>query len=250
MPSRRDILKAAVALPLALAARRARAFGDSTKLVFAQVRTGGLWNPHPTALRRFAWEIEKRTSIDPAVEPVPVSLADPDLFKAPFCVLTGDDAFPAFTDAEAGNLRRLLQYGGFLLVDDASAHPGGPFDESVRRELRALFPASPLARVPREHVLYKTFYLLDGPSGRAQAAPFLEAIELGGRLAVVYSQNDLLGAMARDSFGNWELDVVPGGEAQREQAFRLGINLAMYALCLDYKEDQVHVPFIMKRRRI
>jgi hypothetical protein len=23
----------------------------------------------------------------------------------------------------------------------------------------------------------------------------------------------------------------------------------MYALCLDYKSDQVHVPFIMKRRR-
>jgi hypothetical protein len=23
----------------------------------------------------------------------------------------------------------------------------------------------------------------------------------------------------------------------------------MYALCLDYKADQVHVPFIMKRRR-
>ena len=29
---------------------------------------------------------------------------------------------------------------------------------------------------------------------------------------------------------------------------RLGINLVMYALCLDYKTDQVHVPFILKRR--
>ena len=40
-----------------------------------------------------------------------------------------------------------------------------------------------------------------------------------------------------------------GGERQREMAFRLGINLAMYALCLDYKADQVHVPFILKKRR-
>ena len=42
---------------------------------------------------------------------------------------------------------------------------------------------------------------------------------------------------------------MPGGEAQREMAFRLGINLAMYALCLDYKTDQVHVPFILRRRQ-
>ena len=42
---------------------------------------------------------------------------------------------------------------------------------------------------------------------------------------------------------------MPGGERQRELAFRLGINLAMYALCLDYKTDQVHVPFILRRRQ-
>ena len=70
------------------------------------------------------------------------------------------------------------------------------------------------------------------------------------RLAVLYSPNDLLGALARDSLGTWEMEVVPGGEGQREKAVRLGVNLAMYALCLDYKEDQVHIPFIMKRRRI
>ena len=32
-------------------------------------------------------------------------------------------------------------------------------------------------------------------------------------------------------------------------AFRIGVNLVMYSLCLDYKTDQVHVPFIMRRRR-
>ncbi len=44
--------------------------------------------------------------------------------------------------------------------------------------------------------------------------------------------------------------MTPGGELQREKSIRLGVNVAMYALCLDYKEDQVHIPFIMKRRRI
>ena len=67
---------------------------------------------------------------------------------------------------------------------------------------------------------------------------------------VLYSGNDLIGAYAKDSLGAWEMEVTPGGDTQREKAIRLGVNLAMYALCLDYKEDQVHIPFIMKRRRI
>ena len=97
-------------------------------------------------------------------------------------------------------------------------------------------------------MLFRSIYLLRTPAGRVIAQPFLEAVITDGRAVVVYSQNDLGGAWARDSFGQWEYDVVPGGALQREQAFRLGVNLAMYALCLDYKTDQVHVPFIMRRR--
>ncbi len=80
---------------------------------------------------------------------------------------------------------------------------------------------------------------------RPDTAPLSES---RGRAVIVYSQNDLGGAWARDRFGQWVHEVVPGGETQREHAFRLGVNLAMYALCLDYKADQVHVPFIMRRR--
>ena len=72
---------------------------------------------------------------------------------------------------------------------------------------------------------------------------------VGGRAAVIYSRHALGGAWARDDLGNPEYPVTPGGAPQREEAIRLGVNLVMYALCLDYKADQVHVPFIMKRRR-
>jgi Domain of unknown function (DUF4159) len=63
----------------------------------------------------------------------------------------------------------------------------------------------------------------------------------------VYVQSDLGGALERDDVGNYTLDVVPGGARQREMAQRLAVNLVMYALCLDYKDDQVHAPFIMRR---
>jgi hypothetical protein len=226
------------------------AFGDASRLIFAQLRLGGRWDPRPDGLPRLAWEVAKRTSIDTSPVVRALGAADPDLFRHPFAVLSSDAALPPLADVEVSALRRYLSYGGFLLVDDASAQSGGPFESSARQQLARILPAARLTRVPREHVLYKSFYLLDGPTGRSAARPDLEAIDVGGRVAVLYSPNDLMGALARDSLGTWQLEVVPGGETQREKAIRLGVNIAMYSLCLDYKEDQVHIPFIMKRRRI
>ena len=40
---------------------------------------------------------------------------------------------------------------------------------------------------------------------------------------------------------------VPGGERQRELAFRFGVNLVMYALTGNYKADQVHAPALLER---
>jgi hypothetical protein len=246
MVSRRTLL----ALPLFLAARRALAFGEQARLTFAQVRHAGRWDPRPDGLARLAWEISKRTSIETSPAVKALGLADPDLFRYPFAVLSSDQGFPAPADNEVAELRRYLSYGGFLFVDDASATRGGAFEQLARQLVSRVVPGAQLSRVPREHVLYKSFYLLDGPSGRVASSPDLEGLELGGRLAVLYSGNDLVGALARDSLGSWEFEVTPGGELQREKSIRLGVNVAMYALCLDYKEDQVHIPFIMKRRRI
>jgi hypothetical protein len=239
-----------LALPLLFAARRALAFGEGARLTFAQLRHGGRWDPRPDGLSRLAWEIARRTSIETSPVVKAVAPADPDLFHFPFAVLSSDQGFPALADNEVAELRRYLSYGGFLFLDDASAQRGSAFEQSAKALVSRIAPGAQLARVGREHVLYKSFYLLDGPTGRVASTPDLEALEMGGRIAVLYSGNDLIGAFARDSLGSWEFDVTPGGERQREQCIRLGVNIAMYAMCLDYKEDQVHIPFIMKRRRI
>ena len=246
MLSRRTLLGSVAAL----AARRVFAFGDAARVSFAQIRHAGRLDPRPDGLSRLAWEISKRTSIETSPVVKSIALADPDLFRYPFSVFSSDQAVPAPADSEIAELRRYLSYGGFLLLDDASAARGSGFEQSARQIVSRIVPGGQLARVPRDHVLYKSFYLLDGPAGRVASTPDLEGLELGGRLAILYSGNDLVGALARDSLGTWEFEVTPGGELQREKAIRLGVNVAMYALCLDYKEDQVHIPFIMKRRRI
>jgi len=247
---RRDFLEMLTVGAAALAVPRlARAaVPAASQLVIGQIEHGGRWNPRPTALRRLQWELAQRTSIETSVDAARVQLGHPGLHRLPFLYLAGDGGFPAFSELERAALRRHLQHGGFLLVDAADGSEGGGFDASARRELQALLPASPLLRVPREHVLYKSFYLLDHQGGRLAVKPWLEGQLLDGRLAVLYSQNDLGGAWARGPLGEWEYACTPGGEAQRETAFRLGVNVAMYALCTDYKDDAVHLPFILRRR--
>ena len=226
----------------------ARAFGETARLTIGQVQHGGRWNPRPGALRRLGWELARRTSIDPSPDGIALRLGRPGLHRFPLLYLAGDGAMPALGEPERSALRRHLQFGGTILVDAADGSDGTGFDASVRTELARLLPASPLQPVARDHVLYKSFYLIDRQGGRVLTRPWLEAQSIDGRLAVIYSQNDLGGAWARSELGDWEFQCSPGGEPQRETAFRLGVNVAMYALCTDYKDDAVHLPFIMKRR--
>lgn len=253
-PTRRGLLAGGLAAAAGLGLpRRARAIGPGSKFRFGQLQlgAGASWNPRPTALRRLGWEIEKRTSIDVDLEPAVVTPASDALHQHPFLYLAGEREveLPGAPGIEA--LRRFLTFGGFLLIDSAEGSTDGAFDGSMRKLISAIFPspAKGLEIVPADHVVYKSFYLLDRPLGRLAIAPATEAVIRDGRIVAAYVGNDLGGAWSRDDFGNHDFTCEPGGERQRELAFRMGVNFVMYALCLDYKADQVHVPFIMKRRR-
>ncbi|HET6280740.1 MAG TPA: DUF4159 domain-containing protein [Polyangia bacterium] len=250
-PSRRLLLASGAALfgTALWPGRAARAIGDRSLFRFARLVLPGLPDPRPTALRRLAWELVRRTSLVTASDPAELRPADPLLFRHPFVVLSGDRPFALPPESEIARLRRHITYGGFLLIDSAEGRAGGGFDESVRRLLAQVLPGELPARIPGEHVLWKSFYVLHGAPGRIAAAPYVEGVERDRRLAVVYTQNDLGGALARDGYGRWEHEVIPGGENQREEAFRFGVNLVMYALCLDYKAEQAHIDYILRTRR-
>ena len=235
---------AALALP-----RGARALGDASKLAIGLVQHGGRLEPaplRPAAARLGAdaphlhrdRERARAGPSRPAGAPPP-----PDARPR------RRGAFPPFSEAERAALRRHLQYGGFLLVDSADGSDGTGFDAAVRRELAKVLPAAPLAPVPRDHVLNKSFYLLDRQGGRAAR----EALGRGAgarrparRRLLAERPRRRVGARASSASGSSR--ARPGGEAQRETAIRLGVNIAMYALCTDYKDDAVHLPFILRRR--
>lgn len=214
---------------------------------------GGNSNPRPQGLTALLHAIRARTSIDMALTPTRVDLTAPGgafaaaVPPAPLWVWQGDQAFAPLPEAALQPLAQVLRAGGCLFVDASDGVADGPFEQSVTRELKRLLPGVPLVPIPHDHVLYRSFYLVDRPSGRTNARPALLGMTFEGRLAVVLSANDLSGAMAKDATGGWAYAAMDGDRA-REMATRLSINWAMYCLCLDYKADQVHLPFLLKRR--
>lgn len=235
-------------LSLSLASR-AGAFGANSRFQASILQHGGTFNNRISGLRRWAYELGHRTSVEVNLEVQTLTLASPQLFETPLVCLTGDGAFPPFSASEIEQLRRYLTYGGMLFADASDASDNFGFDQSFRREMAQIFPKNPLAALPAKHVLFKTFFLLDTVPGRVMNKPQIEAMVLQKRCAVLYSQNDLFGALSRDATGAFEFETAPGGARQREMATRLAVNIAMYSLCLDYKDDAVHLPLIMKRRR-
>lgn len=216
------------------------------------LKYNGNWNNRAGSVRELAIHIMNTTSVNLPLKPQPVALGDPDLFYRPFLMMTGDAAFPPFTEQERRRLKLFLEYGGFLFIDNSAGERNNGFDRSVRREMAALFPDRPLKVLPPDHTVYRTFYLGRKPyfGGRVNTAPYLEGVSLEEITPVIYSMNDAPGAWERvEKTGAYAYDVIPGGEAQRREAFKLGVNLVMYALTVNYKKDVVHVQTLLKRGR-
>ena len=213
--------------------------------------------PRKLAGARWGRELVRRTSAPARSSNDSVRIDRPALFHEPFGVWCGAGDVGALSQAELRFLEKYLRLGGMLVVDDADPRSKA-FGRSAIREIGRVLPESPPVRLDASHVLYKTFYLLDRPVGRVLGPPYVEAIVRGKSAQVLFLEHDLLGALAEEGDG-WALPLESTGNPtgsgptrgfadQRERAIRFAVNIAMYALCSDYKDDVVHAPFILKRR--
>lgn len=201
-----------------------------------------------SAARRWAWELTRRSSAPGRLAAELVRPESSDLLEEPFTVWAGD-ADPGKLSSQAlRGLRQYLRLGGVLVVDERSkTKENVTFSEGVKRELKRVLPESGIVELPRQHVVFKSYYILDQPMGRRPGPDHIEAIVRGGMAQVLFLNHDLLGALARQG-DNWAHPMEVNSAAAREQAVRFAVNLAMYVLCSDYKDDQVHAPFLMRRR--
>lgn len=208
-----------------------------------------------------------RTSVEPA-RPVGVDLERDELafFPVLYWPITTDQPRPS-SEAYA-RLNAYLRSGGLILFDtrDADIARFGTSSPNGRklRDLAASLDIPPLEPLPSDHVLTRTFYLLQDYPGRhasrdvwvEAAPPDAERIEgmpfrnlNDGVTPVVIGGNDWAAAWAMSETGVPLIPIGRGfaGERQRELAYRFGVNLVMHVLTGNYKSDQVHVPALLDR---
>ncbi|CDK99450.1 N-terminal double-transmembrane domain protein [Magnetospirillum gryphiswaldense MSR-1 v2] len=151
--------------------------------------------------------------------------------------------------AAMDKLNAYLRSGGMIVLD-TGVESANTADPAILRNLTQGLAVPPLIMVDGNHVLTRSFYLLKELPGRWDGAVWVA--ETGGDgpdgvSPVVVGGNDWAGAWALDGQGRPSFPCVPGGERQRELAWRFGVNLVMYALTGNYKADQVHLPAILER---
>jgi hypothetical protein len=194
------------------------------ELTIAQIQYGGGgdWYANPSGLPNLLREIRARTGLRVTERPLQLKLTDPNLWTQPYIYLTGHGNI-RFTEEEVQILRKYLTSGGFLHADDNYG-----LDESLRRELKRIFPDKELVELPPSHAVYHVMY--DFPNGlpkihqhdgkRAQGFGIVHE----GRVVVFYSYESDLG-------NGWEdAQRYDNSPEAREAAFRMGVNLFLYAM--------------------
>jgi hypothetical protein len=201
--------------------------------------------------------LNRRTAVETA-EPLAVDIERDELIFFPllYWPVTGQQTPPSPQAVE--RINRYLETGGTILFDtrDSGDSTPGPFGNGGQssERLKSLVDGvkiPPLVPMPPDHVLTKSFYLMHEFPGRwnngqVWVEPSEDRVN-DGVSSVIVGGNDWAGAWAIDGDGHPEFACVPGGEQQREMAYRFGVNLVMYVLTGNYKSDQVHVPAILER---
>jgi hypothetical protein len=245
------------------------ALNATSEMTLAYVVTG---NPSvdelsEAGLRGLSDTLFFRTSVEPA-NPIGVDLEVDELafFPMLYWPITPDQPRPS-GDAYA-KLNAYLRSGGLILFDTRDANVAGLGGSSPNgrklQDLAAPLDIPPLEPLPADHVLTRTFYLLQDFPGRHSgrdiwveaSPPDAEQVEgmpfrnlNDGVTPVVIGGNDWAAAWAVSSNGAPMVPIGRGfaGERQRELAYRFGVNLVMHVLTGNYKSDQVHVPALLDR---
>ena len=209
--------------------------------------------------------LETRTAVEPG-EPAAVDISKDEIAFYPILYWPVLDSAKALPDPVIAKIDAYMKEGGLIIFDTRDYGQGGsnflPLAGKGGTALERLLSKLDVPRlepVPENHVVTKSFYLLRSFPGRWDGGQlWVEAIPENkndshrarvsdGVTSIMITSNDFASAWALDDRGRPLYPVVPGGEEQREMAFRSGINIVMHALTGNYKADQVHVPALLER---
>ncbi len=159
-----------------------------------------------------------------------IPLSSEKIFECPFCYLSGHKLVQ-FNREEYDNFKRYVENGGFVFVDDCNHDIDGLFAKSFESQMERMFGQNKLKKIPNDHPVYRAFFEFDdGPPTTSQELngwgddlvhDYLKAIEIDGRIGVLYSNKD---------YGcEWDYDF-RNKRWYKIDNTRFSINIIMYAL--------------------
>lgn len=196
----------------------------SVKIALLKYSGGGDWYANPTSLPNLAIFCNQtiNTNIDPNIPEV--EPGSQDIFNYPFIHMTGHGNV-IFSDQEAANLRKYLESGGFLHIDDNYG-----MDPFIRPQIKKIFPDIELIELPPSHPIFSQYF--NFPNGLPKIhehdgkAPQAFGIILNGRLVLLYTYECDLG-------DGWESEEVHNDPPEvRLKALQMGANIIHYAFNL------------------
>ena len=121
-------------------------------------RGGGAWLTDTwSADYKYMWGIQRLTNVRLYMEPHPLPIMSPELFKYPY-IYTVEVGQMELSDQEAQRLREYLLRGGFWHCDDFW---GLRQFAQFKRQITKIFPDRPLEELPITHEIFHIFFDID-----------------------------------------------------------------------------------------
>jgi len=202
-----------------------------SRFTFARIKyRSGNWDTDQRMPANLLNSLVEYTTVPINQEEKVVDLADNELFSYPFTYLSGHKLVQ-FNQLERINFKRYIENGGFVFVDDCNHDIDGLFAKSFEAQMSSLFGPAALKKIPNSHEIYRSFFKFEkGPPttsfelngwGDDLVHDYLKAIEINGRIGVLYSNKD---------YGcEWDYDF-RNKRFYAEDNTKFGVNIILYAM--------------------
>ncbi|EJF11585.1 MULTISPECIES: DUF4159 domain-containing protein [Pontibacter] len=194
-----------------------------------QYRSGN-WDTDPRMPSNLLHSLIEYTTVKVNEQEKIIPLDSAELFNYPFSYMSGH-RLVQFNQKERQNFETYVRNGGFVFVDDCNHDIDGLFARSFEEQMKQIFGQGALKKIPNNHKIYRSFFTFeDGPPttsfelngwGDDLVHDYLKAIEINGRIGVLYSNKD---------YGcEWDYDF-RNKRWLAEDNTKFGVNIIMYAL--------------------
>jgi hypothetical protein len=203
----------------------------SSKFTFARLSYhSGDWDTDQRMPSNILNSLLEYTTIPLDTKEKVIPLSSAELFNYPFVYMSGHKLVQ-FDIRERANFKKYVENGGFVFVDDCNHDIDGLFAKSFEAQMAQIFGASALKKIPNNHTIYRSFFKFEnGPPntvfelngwGDDLIHDYLKAIQINGRIRVLYSNKD---------YGcEWDYDF-RNKRFLAEDNTKFGVNIIVYAL--------------------